>query len=83
MNRLTILSLKLLLITVFSCTNEIPSQEDKEKAARQMNEKIISELNDKYSIRYLFDTLRYDYTIQFEDLLNTNYQMIRNFNIQD
>lgn len=62
--------------------NEI-DKEEKENSIKQKNEEVVSELSNKYSIKYSLDTLRYNYSIQFEDLLNTKYQLISRFRVQD
>lgn len=84
MNR-TIFSL-LLLCLLISCNqkkNEMTEKETLENQIEQKNEIIISNLKEKYSIKYSLDTVRYKYTIQFEDMMRTKYQLIQRFGIQD
>ncbi len=83
MKKLSIITL--ILFILFGCSNkkEISDEERQKDIIKQRNERIISELSDKYAIRYSLDTIRYDYTIQFDELLETKYQMVKRFEIQD
>jgi hypothetical protein len=83
MNKITYYILIIIALTACGRSNNETDKEEKEKLVEEKYEKIISELTDKYSIKYSLDTLRYDYSIQFEDMLNTKYQLISFFRIQD
>jgi hypothetical protein len=80
-----IICISLIFIVIVGCSrnNEAINQEEQEKLIQQENEKIVYELSDKYSIKYSLDTIKYNYSLQFEDLLNTKYQLISRFRVQD
>jgi len=46
-------------------------------------ENLISELTNKFAIKYSIDTLKCNYSIQFEELLKSDYQLISSFKVQD
>jgi len=74
-----------IVITLTACGRRFNSKEQEElqKLVIQKNEEIFSQLTDKYSIKYSLDTLSYDYSIEYEDMLSTKYQLINRFRILD
>lgn len=83
MNQITYLII--ILIALISCgqRNNETEKIKQENIVKQKYNKVVSDLSNKYSIKYSIDTLRYDYSIQFEDLLNTKYQLISRFKVHD
>lgn len=75
----------LTLISLMACEtkNGKPDKEEEQKILQNQKENLISKLTEKYAVEYLIDTLRYNYSIQFEELLKTDYQIVSNFMIND
>lgn len=75
----------LTLISLMACEtkNGKPDKEEEQKILQNQKENLISKLTEKYAVEYLIDTLRYNYSIQFEELLKTDYQLINRFRILD
>lgn len=48
-----------------------------------MKEKIISELVSKYNIKYQWDTLDYNYSIDYKPVIESKYQLIDRIEIND
>lgn len=86
----------LLPILLFSCTSfsELKERRDAEqrdldaklaeiKANKYETEQLIYNLVKKYNIKYAWDTLFYDYTIDYAPVIQTQYQLIDNYRIND
>tara|TARA_R110002096_G_scaffold350238_1_gene543311 strand:- start:445 stop:1017 length:573 start_codon:yes stop_codon:yes gene_type:complete len=76
------LVLILILIATISCgqSKENTDNEVKEKMKLDFNNKII----EKYNVKYSFDTIdNFKYSIDFKDLISTENQFIRDFQIRD
>ncbi len=80
-----VIFLGLALISLLACETKKnkPDKDEVQKILQNKKENLISELTEKYAVEYLIDTLRYNYSIQFEELLNTDYQLISRFRILD
>ncbi|MFT5253355.1 MAG: hypothetical protein ACI87N_002388 [Flavobacteriales bacterium] len=78
-------NISFILLALISCgrSDKVTDKEEQEELQKQQKEQIISELTDKFSVDYSIDTLRYNYSIQFEDVLKSEYQMISRFRIHD
>jgi hypothetical protein len=74
-------------ILLFGCT----SQEEKKKQEEELpeqhqadeKEKVISNLAKKYNITYKWDTLNYDYSINYRPVIETKYQLIADIEVID
>ena len=75
----------LTLISLMACEtkNNKPDKDEEQKVLQNKKENLLSELTEKYAVEYLIDTLRYNYSIQFKELLETDYQIISRFRILD
>lgn len=83
MKKLFYLSLILLFLTSCGRSNKELKNSEPKMLQKQNKEKIISEMMNKYPIEYSLDTLDYIYSIEFQRLLSTEYQIVSNFGIQD
>ncbi len=75
----------LALITLMACEMK-NNKSDKEKEYDiQQNKRdiLMSELTNEFAIKYSIDTLKYNYSIEFEEVLKTDYQLISSFIIHD
>jgi hypothetical protein len=75
----------LALITLMACETKNAKQ-GKEKEydiLQNKRDSLMSELTNKYAIKYSLDTLDYNYSIEFEELLKSDYQLISRFMIND
>ncbi|NQU68805.1 MAG: hypothetical protein HQ510_12750 [Candidatus Marinimicrobia bacterium] len=75
----------IVLFTIISCntTDKITEEEKQEIQLQQKKDKLISEITDKYNISYDWDTLTYKYSINYDKILKSGYQLIRQIWVKD
>lgn len=78
----------LTLITFFcACNADLVKKDKQEKKDAETNKinkgKIIKELNSKYNISYKWDTLHSNYEIDYKPVINSDYQLIADFRINN
>lgn len=77
----------LILMVFMSCENEQKraekEKEIKKELLEQEYESSIIDLNNRFNISALLDTLTYKYSIQYEELFKSGYQLSSRFKIQD
>lgn len=86
MNRTKNWIIGLLVVFSFSyCDDNSKTAEELTREENELKEQIIlKEIVDKYDVKYRLDTLRrYYFTCDFEDLLNTKYQIIKRYDVFD
>lgn len=71
-----------LILTFLSCEGK-DEVKIKRKQIKDQKEKLASDLTEKYSIKYDLDTLRFEYTILFDKVIQTQYQLISDLTIND
>lgn len=83
MNKLFCITIS--IIVVVSCTTKekISEEAKKEILFQQKRDNLISEISKKYNIIYDWDTLFYNYSIEYDKIVNTDYQLISNTWIKD
>ena len=73
------------LLTLFACGRN-DEKSDRVKEIERLNSNknnVKAELTKKYNIQYSFDTIDYDYSIQFTELLSSKYQLISDITVHD
>ena len=84
MKKLTYIYLSILILFSCDATDELNNKKIKEQELfENKKETIISEITNKYQIKYCFDTISYIYTINYDKVIETNFQLIKNFQIID
>jgi hypothetical protein len=85
-----IISILILTSILFSCISEEEKKTEKEKNAKELSkqekEKVIDKLVSKYNITYSWDTLgllHYRFSVDFNPIINSKYQLIERININD
>ena len=75
--------LLILIIFLLGCESDKKQVAESDVSFENKNDIIFQDLTDKYDIKYSLDTLIYRHSIEFEDMLNTDYQMLSKFSIHD
>ena len=82
-----IAALILVLLTILILTSCGANSKEHRQRTRELREKLKADaenmLNDKYDIKYQWDTLDYTYSIEYEQVLNSGYQLILDPYISD
>jgi hypothetical protein len=81
-----IILMLLLSSILFSCNkknNDIEVSRKLNELRKEKKEKLISELVSKYDINYMWDTLNYKFSIEYKPILESSYQLLDNFYIND
>jgi hypothetical protein len=74
----------LVLISILvSCSSDKEKKVEAEKQLKVEKEILIGNLISKYDIQYKWDTLGYKYSIEYEPVLSSKYQLIDKFTISD
>lgn len=81
------ITLLALLIFMLSCQKKEESNYEKKKKnqeyEQQEKDKLINEISQKYQASFLWDTIHYNYTINYESILLSKCQLIDKFGIED
>lgn len=76
-----------LVLSLMSCKSEdekIREQNERDEEKREIEKKIIiNTLTNKYKIKYQWDTLKYQYTIEYKKVIRSQFQLIDKFEIHD
>lgn len=83
MNKITFISF--IILTLVACgRNDKAINNGKQKELQMQNkEKIISELTDKYKIKFNWDSLNFKYSFQYDKIIESGYQLIDYIDITD
>lgn len=72
------------LLALTACNNiEKVSDNESQDEIKSIKEQIISDVIDEYQITYMWDTLDLEYSINYDKIINSDYQLIADLDIHD
>ncbi len=76
--------ISLILLTLIACgRNKRVLEKEQAVLQKQHKDNSISELTDKYAIKYKLDTIDFSYSVQYDKIIESGYQLIDDIDIND
>ncbi len=79
-NRLKMILMLVMALLFYSCSED---KKDRWEVYHQYKKEMVNNLSIKYNISSLLDTVHYNFSYQFEDIISTDLQLIESGSVQD